>query len=77
MDGKEIVKLAAEFATGAVTADYISEQYGDGVLGAVLGIVGGTAVGGITGSLLDAADKETGIVSDVGGLVDDVFSIFD
>jgi hypothetical protein len=77
MNGKEIVKLAAEFAAGAVSADYISEQFGDGVLGAVLGIVGGTAVGGLTGSLLDAVDRETGIVSDIGGLVDDVFSIFD
>lgn len=76
MDGKEIVKLAAEFATGAVTADFISEQYGDGVLGAVLGIVGGTVAGGITGSLLDVVDRETGIVSDIGGLVDDIFSIF-
>ena len=76
MDGKQIVTLAAEFATGAVTAGFISEQYDDGVLGVVLGIVGGTVAGGVTGTLLDAIDNETGIVSDIGGLVDDTFSIF-
>lgn len=77
MDGKDIVKLAASFAAGAVTASYIEEQYGDGVLGMVLALAGGSIAGGTTNTLLDVVDRETGIVSDIGGLVDDVFSIFD
>lgn len=76
MEGKDIVKLAASFATGAVTASYIEEQYGDGVLGMVLALAGGSIAGGVTNSVLDAVDRETGIVSDLGSLVDDVFSIF-
>lgn len=77
MDGKDIVKLAASFATGAITASYIEEQYGEGVLGMVLAIAGGSIAGGVTNTVLDVLDRETGIVSDVGGLVDDMFSIFD
>lgn len=77
MDGKDIVKLAASFSTGAITASYIEEQYGEGVLGMVLAIAGGSIAGSVTNSLLDIVDRETGIVSDIGGLVDDVFSIFD
>lgn len=76
MDGKDIITLAASFAAGGITADAISEHYGDGVLGAVLGLVGGTAVGGLTSATLNAIDRETGIIGDVGGLIDDVFSIF-
>lgn len=76
MEGKDIVKLAAEFAAGGITANTISEKFGDGVLGLVLGIAGGSVAGAATGALLDVVDRETGIVSDIGGLVDDIFSIF-
>lgn len=77
MDGADIIKLAASLAAGSITADAISEHYGDGVLGAVLGLIGGGVAGTITNSVLGAVDRETDIVSDVGSLVDDVFSIFD
>jgi hypothetical protein len=76
MNGKDIVKLAAEFAAGGITADAIKDKYGDGVLSSVLAIGGGIGVGILTNSVLDAIDKETGIVSDVGSLIDDVFDIF-
>ena len=77
MTGTDIVKLAASFATGAVTASYIEDQYGEGVLGMVLAIAGGSIAGSVTNTVLDVVDRETGIVSDIGSLVDDVFSIFD
>lgn len=76
IDGKDIVKLAASFTAGGITAEAISEHYGDGVLGAVMGLIGGGMVTNATGSVLDIVDRETGIVSGLGGLVDDVFSIF-
>lgn len=76
MEGKQVVKLAAELAAGVITADYISSLYGKGVLAQVLGIGAGTASSSVVGSMLDAVDRETGIVSDLGSLVDDVFSIF-
>ena len=77
MDGTDIVKLAASFATGTITASHIEEQYGEGVLGMVLAIAGGSIAGGVTNTVLNAVDRETGIVSDIGGLVDDVFGLFD
>lgn len=77
MDGTDIVKLAASFATGAITASYIEDQYGEGVLGMVLALTGGSIAGVVTDTVLDVVDRETGIVSDIGSLVDDVFSIFD
>lgn len=40
-------------------------------------VCGGVAVGNVTHNVMDIIDDETGIVSDLGGLVDDVFSIFD
>lgn len=76
MNGKDIVKLAAEFAAGGITADAIKEKYGDGVLSSVLAIGGGIGVGILTNTALDALDRETGIVSDVGGLIDDVLDLF-
>ena len=76
MNGKEIVKLAAEFAAGGITADAIKEKYGDGVMSSVLAIAGGIGAGAITGAALDEIDKYTGIVSDVGSVVDDFLGIF-
>lgn len=73
MNGKDIIKLAADFAAGGITADAIKEQYGDGVLSSVLAIGGGLAAGVATNAALDLLDKHTGIVSDVGGIIDNLF----
>lgn len=76
MDGKQIVKLAADLAAGTISADYIKRYYGDGVLSSVLAVAGGSLVGVAVNSALDILDKHTGIVSDVGSLVDDVVDTF-
>lgn len=76
MDGKDIVKLSADLASGAITQQYISEKYGNGVLGLVLGIGSGVVAGIATNVLLDTLDDHTGVVSDVGGLIDDVLDLF-
>lgn len=77
MDGKDIIKLAADLSVGTITAAAIHEQYGDGILSAVLSIAGGAVAGAVTNAALNMLDRETGIVSDIGSVVDDVFSIFD
>lgn len=76
MDGKDIIKLAADFAAGDITAKVIEEEYGPGVLSSVLAIAGGVGVGYVTNKALDVLDDHTGIVSDLGGLVDDVLDLF-
>ena len=76
MQGVDIVKLAADFAAGSITADAIHEVYGDGILSSVLAIAGGGVAGATTNYLLDALDRETGIVSDLGSAVDDILDIF-
>jgi hypothetical protein len=76
MDGKDIVKLAAEFAAGGITADAISEQYGEGVLSTILAIAGGTVAGAATGVALDVLDEYTGVVSGVGSVIDDITGWF-
>jgi hypothetical protein len=76
MEGRDIVKLAAEFAAGSISADHIKSVYGEGVLSSVLALSGGALTGIATGALLDLVDRETGIVSDVGSLVDDVLDLF-
>ena len=45
MNGTEIVKLAADLATGAITADFIKSTYGDGILTSVLAIGTGSIAG--------------------------------
>ena len=77
MDGKDIIKLAADFSAGSITAAAIKETYGEGILSSVVAIAGGSIAGILTNSVIDMVDQETGIVSDLGSLVDDVFSIFD
>ena len=76
MNGTDIIKLAADLTVGAISADAIKEQFGEGVLSSVLAIAGGSVAGAVTHGLLNAIDKETGIVSDVGGVVDDVIDTF-
>lgn len=76
MDGKSIVMLAADLAAGSITADIIHEKYGGGVLASVLAIGGGSIAGAVTHGVLETVDRHTGIVSDVGGLVDDVIDTF-
>ena len=76
MDGKNIVKLAVDLAAGSITTDIIREQYGDNVLTTVLAVGAGLGGGAVTNSVLDIIDDHTGIVSDVGNLIDDVFDIF-
>lgn len=76
MDGKDIIKLAVDLAAGSITADAIKEEFGEGVLSSVLALGGGLGVGLLTNAALDTIDKHTGIVSDVGSLVDDVVDTF-
>jgi hypothetical protein len=76
ISGKSIVELAAELSVGSISADAIKNHYGDGILSSVLAIGGGSLAGALTGSTLNVIDRETGIVSDIGELIDDVFSIF-
>lgn len=72
--GKSAVELAAELAMGSITAEAIKSQYGDSILGEVLAIGGGLAAAGATSMLLEVIDRNTGIVSDVGNVIDDIFS---
>jgi uncharacterized membrane protein YeiH len=76
MDGTSIVKLAADLAVGAITADQIKDHFGEGVLSSVLAIGGGAVAGIATQAALSLLDEHTGIVSDVGGLVDDFMDLF-
>lgn len=76
MQGTTLVKLATDLAVGNITTDFIQEHYGESTLSSVLQIAGVLGAGSLTHAALDAIDKETGLVSDLGGLVDDVFSIF-
>lgn len=76
MQPSDIAKLAADFALGSVTAGFISEQYGPGILGEVLGIVGGSAVAGIVSKPVSNLMDSTGVsnlIDDVGGLFGDLF----
>lgn len=77
ISGKTAVELAADLAAGAITQKAIEEAYGGGMLATVLGIGGGVIAGIVTSKALQAIDRETGIIGDLGSLVDDVFSIFD
>lgn len=76
LSGKSIVELAAGLAVGSISANAIEDQLGDGVLSSVLAIGGGSLAGAFTSSALKSLDRETGIVSDLGSVIDDVFSIF-
>lgn len=72
MDGKQLIKLAADFSAGSVTAAAIRETYGEGTLSAVTALVAGGLVGLATDAALDAVDEHTGIVSAAGEVVDTV-----
>jgi hypothetical protein len=72
MQGKDIVKLAADLGAGYITEQAIQAKYGSAILAVVLSVAAGFAVN----SVLDMVDEETGIVSDIGGVVDDILSIF-
>lgn len=80
MQGKTAVELAADLAAGTITQQAIRSVYGDSMLTAVLGIGGGIVAGVAANAALEWLDRETGIVSDLGNVVDDVvggiFSIF-
>jgi outer membrane lipoprotein SlyB len=76
MNGKDIIKLAADLAAGGITANAIRDHYGEGVLSAVLAISGGAIAGIAVNKALDVLDDHTGIVSDLGSVVDDVVDTF-
>lgn len=73
--GKTIVELAADLAAGTITADWVKEQYGDTMLSSLLALTGGVVAGTLTHQALSVIDKETGLVSDLGSLVDDVLGL--
>ncbi len=81
MEGKELVRLAADFSAGTVTAAAIRETYGEGVLSTVAALVAGGLVGVATDAALDVLDEHTGVVSAAGDVVDAVLnpvkSLFD
>ena len=74
--GKSVVELAADLAAGLITEKTIKQLYGDTMLTTVLGIGGGIAAGYFADAALKVLDRETGIVSDLGSLVDDVLDLF-
>ncbi len=76
MNGTDIVKLAADLAAGSISADYIKEHYGEGILSSVLSVAGGIGAGIATNTILDYINRETGIVDDIGSVVDDIMDIF-
>lgn len=76
MSGKTVVELASDLAAGAITQQAIRSIYGDSVLTTVLGIGGGVVAGIAANTAMEWLDSETGIVSDLGSVVDDIFSIF-
>lgn len=75
--GKDVVELAVDAAVGTTVAGVIEESLGEGILSDVLSVSAGMVAGGVTHKALKIIDDETDIVSDVGGLMDDVLSIFD
>ncbi len=76
MVGKTIIMLAADLAAGSITADAISEEYGDDILTSVVALGAGVGVGAVTHVVLDVIDEETGIVSGAGDLIDDTIDLF-
>lgn len=76
MQGKQIIELAADLAMGSITADAIKEQYGEGMLSNVLALGGAIGAGVLTSAALNVLDTQTGIVSDLGSVIDDVFDLF-
>lgn len=76
MHGKDIIKLAADFSAGSVTAAAIKRQYGEGVFSTVAALAAGGLAGIATDTALDVLDNHTGIVSSAGSLIDDVFDLF-
>jgi hypothetical protein len=76
MKGKTLIHLGADIAAGGFAAEAIGEQLGDGLVPSLVAGAGGIVAGIGTGVLLEAIDNETGIVSDLGSVVDDIFSIF-
>lgn len=81
MEGREIVKLAADFSAGTVTASYIKQVYGEGVLSTVAALAAGGIAGIAVDKLIDLVDDHTGVVTAAGSVVDagisSVKSVFD
>jgi len=81
MEGKELIKLAADFSAGTATAAMIKRQYGDGVFATVAALAAGGITGLLTDAVIDTVDEHTGLLSAAGSVVDDVvgsvFSLFD
>ena len=76
MDGKDLIKLAVDLTAGSITASAIKDAYGEGVLSSVMALAGGGIAGVLANSALDLLDKETGLVSDAGSVIDDVIYTF-
>lgn len=66
--------LAIALASGAITAEAISDQYGEGVLGTVLGMVAGGAVASVAIPATRVAMEldPTGILKGTSNIVEDV-----
>jgi len=70
MEGRELVKLAADFSAGTVTAAYIKQTFGEGVFSTVAALAAGGVAGLVTDALVETVDQHTGVVSAAGKVVD-------
>ena len=76
LSGKSIVELSADLAAGYITSNMIKDQLGPGILSSVISFGGGIAAGVLANKALEMINDETGIIDDLGEVVDDFFSIF-
>lgn len=76
LSGKSIAMLAADLAAGLITEEVIKDELGQGILNSVLAIGGGFVAGAVAQTVLSEIDHHTGIVSDIGSVIDDVLDLF-
>ena len=76
MNGNDVITGLIDLGVGAATGDLVSEKLGGGIGGLLGGAVVGSIAGGLTNELVKKVNNETGIIDDLGGLLDDVFDLF-
>jgi hypothetical protein len=76
MQVSDILRLSADLAAGAITADKIKSTFGDSVLSSVLAVGGGLATGFAANSVINYVEEHTGVLSVVDDVVSDIFDLF-
>jgi len=76
MSGKDILTGLIDLGVGAATGNVVSEKLDGGLTGLLGGAIVGSVAAGLTNELVKKVNDETGIIDDVGGLIDDVFDLF-